>query len=125
MNGLTNRVALLDTPASRPGDNVNATADIEKIAASAAPVPSNCVGYAIMMNYLCGRVHLPCIMVFGEGHCWNLIYADEAWGYTDVSHNAQVYGHRALLLNSAPPKQMNDPAGMRFLQELLMPNSTY
>lgn len=104
--------------------DVKATVSIEKVVTSSTPVPGNCVGYALMMNYLCGRVGLPCVMVFGEGHCWNLIYADDAWGYTDVSLNAQVSSHRALMFSNAPAKQMSDPDGVRFLQELLVPGST-
>ena len=104
--------------------DVKATASIEKVVTSSTPVPGNCVGYALMMNYLCGRVGLPCVMVFGEGHCWNLIYADDAWGYTDISLNAQVSSHRALMFSNAPAKQMSDPDGVRFLQELLVPGST-
>ena len=104
--------------------DVKATAGIEKVVTSSTPVPGNCVGYASMMNYLCGRVGLPCTKVYGEKHCWNLIYADGAWGYTDVSLNAQVYGHRALMFSSTPAKQVSDPDGVRFLQELLVPGST-
>ena len=104
--------------------DAKATASIEKVVTSSTPVPGNCVGYALMMNYLCGRVGLPCTKVYGEKHCWNLIYADGAWGYTDVSLNAQVYGHRALMFSNTPAKQMSDPDGVRFLQELLVPGST-
>ena len=104
--------------------DVKATAGIEKVVTSSSPVPGNCVGYASVMNYLCGRVGLPCTKVYGEKHCWNLIYADGAWGYTDVSLNAQVYGHRALMFSSTPAKQVSDLDGVRFLQELLVPGST-
>lgn len=104
--------------------DVKATVNIEKVVTSSTPVPGNCVGYALLMNYLCGRVGLLCTKVYGEKHCWNLIYADGTWGYTDVSLNAQVYGHRALMFSVTPAKQLSDPDGVRFLQELLVPGST-
>ena len=104
--------------------DVKANASIEKVVTSSVPVPGNCASYAGMMNYLFGRIGLPCTKVYGEGHCWNLIYVDGAWGYTDVSLNAQVYGHRALMFSGTPAKQVSDPDGVRFLQELLVPGST-
>ena len=104
--------------------DVKANAGIEKVVTSSVPVPGNCASYASIMNYLCGRVGLPCTKVYGEGHCWNLIYADGAWGYTDVSLNAQVYGHRAFIFSDTPAKRVSDPDGVRFLQELLVPGST-
>lgn len=100
------------------------TVGVNEVAAASAPVSGECISYARMMNYLCARAGIPCIKVFGEGHCWNLIYTDGEWTYTDVSLNDQVYGHSALLCGSSPAKRLDDPAGVCFLQELLVPNST-
>ena len=101
-----------------------AFADIDKIAGSPAPVEGNCASYACMMNYLCGRLGIPCILVFGESHCWNMIWADGDWGYTDASYNDLTYDHAGILLSDTPPKQPNNPDGNRFLMELLIPGST-
>ena len=100
------------------------TVGVNEVAAASASVSGECISYARMMNYLCSRAGIPCIKVFGEGHCWNLIYTDGEWTYTDVSLNDQVYGHSALLCGSSPAKRLDDPAGVCFLQELLVPNST-
>ena len=100
------------------------TAGVNEVATANAPVSGECISYARMMNYLCARAGIPCIKVFGESHCWNLIYTDGEWTYTDVSLNDQVSGHSALLCGASPAKQLDDPAGVRFLQELLVPNST-
>lgn len=101
-----------------------AFASVDDIAASATPVTGNCTSYARMLNHLCGRLGIPCIKVYGESHCWNMVWADGSWGYIDVSLNDLVYGHTALLFGSDPPKKINDPSGLRFLQELLVPGST-
>ncbi len=88
------------------------------------PVEGNCTSYAGLMNYLCARVGIPCIVVSGESHSWNMIYVDGEWSYTDVSLNDQVYGHDYLLFSDTPHKQPNNPEGNKFLMELLVPGST-
>ena len=95
-----------------------------QIATASEPVEGNCSAYGCIMNYLCGRLGIPCIEVYGENHCWNMIWADGAWGYTDVSYNDLTYDHAGILLSDTPPKQLNDPDGNRFLMELLVPGST-
>ena len=97
---------------------------VNEVASSPSPVEGNCSSFARMMNYLCGRLGIPCIRVHGESHYWNLLYVDGAWSYTDASVNDQVSSRAALLFGDTPRKQIDDPAGLRFLQELLVPQST-
>lgn len=95
-----------------------------EIAEAHEPVEGNCASFASLMNYLCGRLGIPCIVVSGEYHSWNMIYVDGEWSYTDASLNDQVYGHAYLLFDDTPPKQPNNPEGQQFLMELLVPGST-
>lgn len=95
-----------------------------EIAEANEPVEANCASFANMMNYLCGRLNIPCIVVCGESHSWNMIFVDGEWSYTDVSLNDQVYDHAYLLFGDTPPKQPSNPARNRFLMELLVPGST-
>ena len=95
-----------------------------EIATASEPVEGNCSSYARMMNYLCGRLGIPCIVVSGESHSWNMIWTDGAWGYTDVSYNDLVYDHAGILFDDTAPKQPSNPDGNRFLMELLVPGST-
>ena len=97
---------------------------VNEVASSPSPVEGNCSSFARMMNYLCGRLGIPCIRVHGESHYWNLLYVDGVWSYTDASVNDQVSSRAALLFGDTPRKQIDDPAGLRFLQELFIPNST-
>ena len=99
-------------------------ATVNKIATSAEPIAANCASFAYAMNYLCGRLNIPCIQACGEFHGWNVIYVDGEWSYTDASLNDQVSDHAAMLFSSTARKQIDDPAGLRFLQELLVPGST-
>lgn len=104
--------------------NTRAFTDVNDVATSQTPVEGRCTCYARVMNYLCGRIGLPCISVYGDSHCWNAIYADGEWSYTDVSLNDQVYDRAGVLLSPNSPKRISDPSGFRFLQELLVPGST-
>ena len=97
---------------------------VNEVASSPSPVEGNCSSFARMMNYLCGRLGIPCIRVHGESHYWNLLYVDGAWSYTDASVNDQVSSRAALLFSNTTRKQIDDPAGLRFLQEFLVPQST-
>ena len=97
---------------------------VNEVASSPSPVEGNCSSFARMMNYLCGRLGIPCIRVHGESHYWNLLYVDGSWSYTDASVNDQVSSRAALLFSNTTRKQIDDPAGLRFLQELLVPGST-
>ena len=99
-------------------------AGMNLIASSVNPVSGNCVSFAAAMNELCAKVGVPCLMVSGEGHRWNLIYTDGRWAYTDVCLNAQTESHDYMLFSDSTRKQIADPAGIRFLQELLIPGST-
>ena len=101
-----------------------ASAGVDEIATSITPVAGNCTSYARMLNHLCGRLGIPCIKVYGESHCWNMVWVEGEWGYVDVSLNDLVPDHTALLFGNDPPKQISDPSGLRFLQELLVPGST-
>lgn len=42
----------------------------------------------------------------------------------DVSANDQTASHDYILLSQKTPKQISDPYAVRFLEELLVPNST-
>lgn len=95
-----------------------------EIAEALEPPDGNCASFASMMNYLCGRLGIPCIVVSGESHSWNMICVDGEWSYTDVSLNDQVYDHAYLLFDDTPPKQPNNPEGQQFLMEILVPGST-
>ena len=53
-----------------------------------------------------------------------MLYVDGNWSYTDASVNDQVSSRAALLFSNTTRKQIDDPAGLRFLQELLVPGST-
>ena len=104
--------------------NPKAFATVNRIASSSAPVEANCASFACAMNHLCARLGIPCIQVCGESHAWNAVYADNTWTYVDASLNDQVSGHDALLFAGAARKTLDDPAGARFLKELLVPVST-
>ena len=104
--------------------NPKAVVSINEIVSSSEPIEGNCSSFARAMNYLCGRLGIPCVQVSGESHGWNSIYVDGAWSYTDASLNDQVSDHAAMLFSSTARKQIDDPAGLRFLQELLVPGST-
>ena len=95
-----------------------------QVAEALEPIGGNCVAYATMMNFLCGRLGIPCIEVFGENHSWNIIWVDGAWGHTDVSCNDLASDHAAILFSDTPPKQNSNPEGNRFLMEVLIPGST-
>ena len=103
--------------------NSNIESTVNEIAASPTPVEGNCSSFARMMSYLCGRAGIPCMRVYSENHCWNLIYADGVWSYTDASLNDQVSGHDALLLSPTARKEILDIPGTKFLQEILVPGS--
>ena len=104
--------------------NPNVFAGTNKIAAASEPVEGNCVSYASLMNYLCGQLGIPCLTVYGESHCWNMIFADGAWSYTDVSLNDQVYDRAGVLFDDSAPKKLSNSEGHRFLMELLVPGLT-
>lgn len=99
-------------------------ASVNQIASSSEPVLGNCATFSRTMNYLCGRLGIPCVQVSGESHRWNSIFADGVWSYTDASLNDQVSDHEAMLFAPTARKQISDSAGLRFLQELLVPGST-
>ena len=97
---------------------------VNDVTSSEQPVYGNCITFARAMNDLCARSGIRCMRVSGEHHTWNLIYCDGAWGYFDGSYNDQTPNHMGILFSDTPTKQIEDPAGVRFLQELLAPGST-
>ena len=97
---------------------------VNEVCTGTSPTKGNCSTYARTMSYLCGKAGIPCTRVYSENHCWNLIYADGAWGHTDVCLNDKVSGRNALLLSPTARKEDLDAPGTRFLQELLVPGST-
>lgn len=103
--------------------NPKAFAKINEIGAG-APIEGNCASISSAMNYLCARVGIPCVETHGKSHFWNAIYTDGKWSFIDVSLNDQVWGYQGLLFGETAPKKMDDPDGLRFLQELLVPGST-
>jgi len=103
--------------------NPKAFAKINEIGAG-APIEGNCASISCAVNYLCARSGIPCVRVHGESHYWNAIYTDSKWSFIDVSLNDQVWGYQGLLFGENAPKKMDDPEGLRFLQELLVPGST-
>ena len=96
---------------------------INEIAAAPSPVNGSCGAFADALNYLCGRLDIPCISVHGESHFWNAVYCDGDWSYIDDSLNDQVSGHDYLLFSDSTKKQSSDPEAVRFLKELLEPGS--
>ena len=104
--------------------NPKAFASVIKIATSDEAVEGSCASFACAMNYLCGRLGIPCVQVSGESHGWNSIFVDGVWSYTDASLNDQVSDDEAMLFAPTARKQISDSAGLRFLQELLVPGST-
>lgn len=104
--------------------NPKVVVGVNEIAEAPEPVEGNCASYSRLMNYLCGRLGIPCVMVSGESHSWNMIWVDGEWSYTDVSLNDQVYDHAGVLFDDTAPKQLSNPEGHRFLMELLVPSST-
>ena len=103
--------------------NPKAYALIDEIGAG-APIEGNCASISSVTSYLCARTGILCIRAQGESHFWNAIYTDGKWSFIDVSLNDQVWGYQGLLFGEAAPKKMDDPDGLRFLQELLVPGST-
>ena len=103
--------------------NPKAFAKINEIGAG-APIEGNCASISCAVNYLCAKVGIPCVETHGESHFWNAIYTDGKWSFFDVSLNDQVWGYQGLLFGEDAPKKMDDPDGLRFLQELLVPGST-
>ena len=99
-------------------------ASINEIAAAPSPVNGSCGAFADALNYLCGRLGIPCFSEHGESHFWNAVYCDGEWSYIDVSLNDQVSGHDYLLFADSTKKQSSDPEAVRFLKELLAPGST-
>lgn len=97
---------------------------INEIANAVTPIEGSCGAFADAMNYLCGRLGIPCISVHGEHHFWNAVYCDGRWSYVDVSLNDQVANHAYLLFASSTKKQSSDPEAAQFLKELLVPGST-
>ena len=97
---------------------------VNDVTSSEQPVYGNCITFARAMNDLCARSGIHCMRVSGEHHTWNLIYCDGTWGYYDGSYNDQTPNHMGILFSDTPSKQIEDPAGIRFLQELLVPGST-
>lgn len=104
--------------------NSKVVVGVNEIAEAREPVEGNCTSYSRLMNYLCARLGIPCVMVFGESHSWNMICVDGEWSYTDVSLNDQVYDRAGVLFDDTAPKQLSNPDGNRFLMELLVPGST-
>ena len=94
------------------------------IASCATPLRGNCVTFARCVNYFCRCLDIPCITVHGEHHYWNAVYCEGRWSYVDVSANDQTPSHDYILLSPEHPRQVSDPYAVRFLEELLVPNST-
>lgn len=73
--------------------------------------------------YLCQRANIPCITVSDEDHAWSVVYVDGSWSICDVTNYSTARSDRWLLTNSIPD-QDTKPSETRFLQEVLVPNST-
>ena len=97
---------------------------VYSIVSGNAPLRGNCVTFARSVNYFCRCLDIPCITVHGEHHYWNAVYCEGQWSYVDVSANDQTASHDYILLSQKTPKQISDPYAVRFLEELLVPNST-
>ena len=44
-----------------------------------------CEGYSRAMQLICDEVGIPCIIVYGSGHMWNLINPGDSWYNLDVT----------------------------------------
>lgn len=75
-----------------------------------------CGTYALAFKFLCDSVQLPCILVNGDNHVWNLVYADGCWLICDPTNNR-------VLVESINFKSA-DPQRTMIAKELLVPGST-
>ena len=100
------------------------TPGINTIASAESPVPANCAAFSMAMNDLCRCVGIPCVKVYSADHFWNAVYCDGEWSFVDVSQNALSSTHASALFTQTTRKQIEDPALLLFLKELLVPGST-
>jgi len=99
-------------------------ANPNEVFTSNVPIKGQCSTFADIFKYLCDRADIPCYIISGENHVWNIVFADGAWLYVDVSVNVQIPSHSALLLSPTCWKEDGDPKGTAFAKEVLVPSST-
>jgi hypothetical protein len=73
--------------------------------------------------YLCQRANIPCITVSDYDHAWSSVYVDGNWLVADVT-NYSTSRDMKWLMTETYSKQDRNPSETRFLQEILIPNST-
>ncbi|MDL2287970.1 transglutaminase-like domain-containing protein [Oscillospiraceae bacterium OttesenSCG-928-F05] len=91
---------------------------------SNTPVKGKCTTYANAFQFLCDLAGIPSMVLTGENHAWNLVYADGKWGHVDVSYNDRVPSRAGFLLSESLNKTDENPQLTAFAQELLVPGST-
>lgn len=71
-----------------------------------------CEGYARAMQLLCGKLGIPCILVFGEsrgtGHMWNLIDPGDGWYHLDVTWDDNADGKPYYLYFNLNDDEISD-----------------
>ena len=90
---------------------------------SASPVKGLCGAYASNFLYLCQRAGIPCLICSDSDHAWNMVYVEGKWQIVDVTNYGTARDMRWLFAENYP-KQDDNPSGLRFLQEALIPGST-
>ena len=104
--------------------DASADAGIVKIFTSETKVKGQCSSFANAFSYLCGRAGIPVIIITGEDHAWNLVYADGKWLHVDVSLNTQGPSRASMLLTETSRKTDEYPKATAYAKELLVPGST-
>lgn len=90
---------------------------------SDTPQKGICSTFSGTFLYLCQRADIPCITVSDADHAWNVVYVDGEWFIVDVTNYSTARSARWLLTKDIPD-QDTKPSETKFLQEILVPNST-
>ena len=104
------------------GNSINGSG-VNDIFTSSTSVKGQCASFASAFLYLCQRANIPCITVSDYDHAWSVVYVDEKWQIADVT-NYSTSRDMKWLLTETYPKQDDSPSETKFLQELIVPNST-
>lgn len=94
-----------------------------EIFTSETPLKGICSTFSGVFLYLCQRANIPCITVSDYNHAWSIVYVDNEWLVVDVTNYSTARSMKWMLTKTYI-NQDDSPNETKFLQEVLVPNST-